>query len=709
MDLKNPSRTIHVYKGLGGERPIPPEFIAAMDRAEDHTPVPNDTVLPTFPSDILVEAHFETNKLGEKVLVTISKKAGVIGPLMDIRTTDQGVAVQVAKTMFRTADTSFVKAKPSATQDVAMHDLGNGWTIQEVGIQGYYDSTGTFVPAIYQGVELTTRKDDPMPSQLRTGKTERTVQSVVEGTVAQPTIGDNDLSASERQIAQHQKLLSRLTRDDVTLPAPEKYEVSIEDLLPPRFRGLAQATRSSMFVAGTASLPTLGPGDLIKSEQQVTALVKLVEALSRAGVEFPIEVVDTATLAEPYGGGKVNINSFIDVNDSTDPRMTLEEGENIVSSKRTKLGEGHELRETVKRQDAHWPDRYFGTYVPRLKAFITGVKRVVGLGTTTAQVIPSGPDAGKIQEVRDVDGYREERIITTHPYSEIDAYVRKIYGNNTNVDVPPQLSTLTAYVDLSVAGGAYDEGGVYSISAPGVGSLNSRCNAEANATAIQELGWDILFPRTSNIPCVHVLFYAPIGSDRGQIITLLNSLTGWSVADWPMFWPKPIVVLLKGGKASINAQASISRHDSIVVDYLGVNKYNGYSTINGHGSSGDVVRNSKVITIPPTIHGSIGIGIFDDPVNHTAEAIEAVSHAAINIGNLPVAETGNIGAIAGSSHQILSGAAGTKQAQTIPPGSGTVGTWTVPSHVHRFVTEVDSEFDRLRVLAELVNFVDIVP
>lgn len=692
-NAKNLGQTLY-FSQFGGERPIPEAFIAAMSRAEERTSgyaadaeVPQDII---DDSDV-VEARFDTSerRTNEKVLVVVRKKPGNI-TLRDFRTTDQGLSVQVDSTLFYTTDSTFVRTYPSVTQDVAIKDLGNGWSIQEVAVSGVYDGDGNFIPTIYQSIELATRRDDPVPAWARTGLPETEVQSVVEGTVVQPTLAADDLTASERQLAESKKLLSRVSRDPITLPKNEKFSKEIDDLLPARFRGLIPTTRQSYIASGNVSAPTLAAGDLVRTEEQVTALVKLVEIISRAGVTFPVVVIDTAVITE-YGGGPVNITSTVALVNT----LTVEEGEGIVSSKVTKLGEGHELKETVARQNVQWPTLPFARFDAKLQILITGTKQVVAKGSTTAG-FNSG--TGVITEIQDIDGYREWKILTTQPIAAVDGYFRILPGNTTNVDVPPVLVSLNGYVDLGGGAGSYSENGNYSLSTNiGGGNIQLHGSAQASAVAIPELGWVVLIPRTSNIPAIHVVLYVPNSSSRATIVSAVSALldtAGFGTCtDWPNFRPQPITVKGVGGKVNIQTQVSVNAHDSITTDYLGAQKFWSNSRSSGAGVSYDVGITTKIWNIPATIHGSLSIDGTPSASTPDYAAQGVINGGVISAGVLVYSSTSGALAIISS--------AGATTGNTSFSGLGLC--------VHRLISEPDIEFNRVRVLAEVVNFADITP
>lgn len=144
------------FSQFGGEQPIPPEFIAAMERKEEVQPVPND-IGPEALSDTVIESKVETNRTDERVRKTVKKKTGNI-VLRAIHTNDQGLPVQVTRTLYPTGSTPTDSS--AITSEIAVHDLGNGWSIEEYSVDGAYIS-GVFVPGYVDqpGQEYDKRLD----------------------------------------------------------------------------------------------------------------------------------------------------------------------------------------------------------------------------------------------------------------------------------------------------------------------------------------------------------------------------------------------------------------------------------------------------------------------------------------------------------------------------------------------------------------------
>lgn len=741
---KNLGQTLY-FSQFGGERPIPDVFVAAMERAEERTAgYAADAEIPQeFKDDPdVVDVYFDPRerRTNEKVLVVVKKKPGNI-TLRDFRTTDQGQTVQVDSTLFYTTDSTFTIAEPSATQDVAVKDLGNRWSIQEVAVMGTWVG-GTFIPGIYQGIELSKRREDPVPSRFRLGLPLTETQVIQEGTVAAPTLGTDDISASERQLAQHRKLLTRLTRNGVTLPfslvskrtnekkqlvvvtdtyrvattAPavsttqdvqvldlgeghevvttevisavfgnESYTKQIEDLLPSRFRGTLPTTLVRQILVGTATTPTLGVGELRRTEEQVTTLTKLVEVLSRAGISFPIEIVDRATITE-YGGGEVTITSSIDVNGT----YSVQTGEGFVSSKISKLGEGHELRETVARVAGAWPQRRFADFDEGTGTTVAGTKQVVAINSSTP-----GISGDVVTEIKDIDGWREDRIIKNLPTSAFSSYGRVLHAN-TNIDLPAVLQSVTSYMQIHGGNGSYSEAGSYTIPGNGSGGVDLSGNAQASAAIVPEIGYVIRNYNGNNVPCYHVLFLAAFGTARDALLTLAGAKLGATVNDWPRFSAQPVTVLCTGQTSSIRVNATQRAHSSTRIDYLGAIKSTGESRSAGSGVTSEVGVDIKIIRISPCIHSALSIGgdtSHDLPTTYGATAT-------ISSGAAPMGST------------ILTGYAGVSGSVGFIQGSSaTPGITAVPSggvYAHRIVTEPDEARNRIRVMVEVVEFSNVI-
>jgi hypothetical protein len=204
MSNKNKGPKLY-FSQYGGEQPIPPEFIAAMERAEEIQKVPND-VGPETLSDTIIESKVETDQTGERQRKTVKKKSGNI-ILSAIRTNDQGQPVQVTRTLYPTGTTP---ATPSATQSVAVHDLGNGWSIQEVGVEGTYVD-GTFTPGVFSGSVFERELPITIPERFRDTNSVITTRTDESGTAVDPTLSGNEVKETQEQLTINKKRTTIVT------------------------------------------------------------------------------------------------------------------------------------------------------------------------------------------------------------------------------------------------------------------------------------------------------------------------------------------------------------------------------------------------------------------------------------------------------------------------------------------------------------------
>ncbi len=329
------------FSRFGGEQPIPPEFIAAMQRAEEIQAVPND-VPPEDLSDTIVESETTTNRTGERVRKTIKKIPGNI-VLLAYNTNDKGQPVQVIRTLLPTGTLAVF---PDATQDVALRDLGNGWSIQEVSVEGVFIDD-VFTPQLFTAQEYRVSRPDPLPEEFRVSAPTTYESHREEGIAIEPVLGVGDLEATEKQETEFVKDVSVTNRDDGSIPtlidlettgegqlatitkdiisgisvvtpdaltkvkshelgdgrseqdittidevlALDEFDIEVPDPVPPRFRLASPATTHAFTEIGVATEPVIGTGDLSKSEKQIDAFIKRLSTTNRDPADLPVSLV----------------------------------------------------------------------------------------------------------------------------------------------------------------------------------------------------------------------------------------------------------------------------------------------------------------------------------------------------------------------------------------------------------------------------------
>jgi len=173
--IKNKGPLLYFSK-LGGEQPIPPEFIAKMNRAEEIQAVPND-VTPETLSDTIVESRVETNRTDERVRHTIKKDAGNI-TLTDTLQDKDGQVVTRTRVLYPATTTA---TPATALMQVEVHQLGNGWAIEERSV----------VTTVFSGSAVEAHQASVYPKDFLTALSVLTTNtSIAAGTATTtPTLG----------------------------------------------------------------------------------------------------------------------------------------------------------------------------------------------------------------------------------------------------------------------------------------------------------------------------------------------------------------------------------------------------------------------------------------------------------------------------------------------------------------------------------------
>lgn len=274
------------FSQFGGEQPIPPEFIAAMERAEEVQPVPND-VGPEALSGTIIESSVKTDRTDERVRRTIKKKAGNI-TLSFVNTNDKGQPVQIVKTLFPTGTTPAV---PSATQNVAVQNLGNGWSIQEVGVEGSYID-GVFTPGLFSGKTRESGTPVVIPERFRASTGINSTEDIVAGTVPDTlTLGANEIHRKESQVTNFTKRVESTIFNPAAAPTlhGQDYDKQLNFII--RFLEKLEAAGTSLGLPLTQIDPLSEQLDLVRTIDGAAAAVVfdayVLSFPTTSGISFP--------------------------------------------------------------------------------------------------------------------------------------------------------------------------------------------------------------------------------------------------------------------------------------------------------------------------------------------------------------------------------------------------------------------------------------
>lgn len=458
------------FSQFGGEQPIPPEFIAAMERAEEVQAVPDD-VTPEALSDTIVESSVKTDRTDERVRRTVKKKAGNI-TLSAIRTNDQGQPVQVVRTLYPTGTTPTVS---TATKKVAVQDLGNGWSIEEVATEGSYVG-GVFTEGVFTNNLYQREVPNPYPEEFRASLADVTTRADSAGTAVDPTLSGNELRETQEQISDGKKRItitskanlgSPITHDkhretnqfkqDVTvtrkltdtgdttptatalkdvaqtqisdgLKIVETKEVasvfdgdtrSIEkpDVTPVWAKSLLTTLETSSEAAATSvSDPTLTTGQFRKTVQRTTEKTVKTDVTARSFASLPITRTNTK-LTREFGGGIVD-----EVETFAVGVQTINGGElTVVDASVEDLGNGTSIKRTDTLED-EWPTLYDYDIDPETGQTVLTSYRVIDPGAAATATSSSGV----ITRYKHIDKWRTMEIIEN--YSDPADYDEQRFG-----------------------------------------------------------------------------------------------------------------------------------------------------------------------------------------------------------------------------------------------------------------------------------------
>src|ERR1043166_1684077 len=175
----------------------------------------------------------------------------------------------------------------------------------------------------------------------------------------------------------------------------------INDPVPDEFKGVIPSYETETTVPGAiVDPPVLSAGDLKKTEEQISTLLKRVILLTRAGISFPV-VFTNKEVTSQFGGGTLDIILTLD-----DSLLTVDTGYRVVRSKVIVTGGGSLwLKETAQLPSGDWPSLTERDVDPSTGIIVDSVRKVVDPTTYT----PSGA----YEELRAIDRWKTTSIAPT--------------------------------------------------------------------------------------------------------------------------------------------------------------------------------------------------------------------------------------------------------------------------------------------------------
>lgn len=304
--------------------PIPQKFRVAVPIKSSQEVVAGSATIPTLQQGELTRSEEQKNKFIKRVSFS-SRDQNVLPKTLLGKATDNDLqAVTITETL-QSGDTSEV---PTATKTIESEALGDG----------NYVVRKTEVPEVFAKTILSKERPDTVPQKFRALIPTSTKQENIAGVVADPVLASGQILKSEEQVNKFVKRLSTTSRDLAKIPQsltqktttnegllaqvtetlqsgdtqdqpsskksieseaigdgtyvvrttllPEVFSAKVfrsekADLTPQKFKAKQLDLTIEENIEGTASSPTLGPNDFLKSEQQVNKFVKRVATTSR--------------------------------------------------------------------------------------------------------------------------------------------------------------------------------------------------------------------------------------------------------------------------------------------------------------------------------------------------------------------------------------------------------------------------------------------
>lgn len=211
----------------------------------------------------------------------------------------------------------------------------------------------------------------------------------------------------------------------------DSYEVEIPDLIPVEFRPDLPITTHEDTVIGTASLPTLAPGDLMRRQAQIDQYTYRLTIRGRSGITLPKTITNKETTSQ-FGGGDINVTMTLDLFNN----LSLDEGLTVlVPSEIRKLDDqvnGLAVKTSKILNAASWPV-LDGTHVDERYGIAIDIQRqTVDAGTT------GGLIGGAFVEVRPHDKWKSIQITSTLNPDSLPEDVQWFGGQVHSF--PPELS-----------------------------------------------------------------------------------------------------------------------------------------------------------------------------------------------------------------------------------------------------------------------------
>ncbi|CAB4146302.1 hypothetical protein UFOVP1319_13 [uncultured Caudovirales phage] len=659
--IKNKGPLLYFSK-FGGEQPIPPEFIAKMNRAEEIQAVPND-VTPETLSDTIVESRVETNRTDERVRHTIKKDAGNI-TLTDILQDKDGQVVTRTRVLYPVGTTA---TAATALMQVEVHSLGNGWAIEERSV----------VAAVFPGSSVVNKQLVTIPEKyVSSAATLSTVATIASGTTTTPsTLGTGGTGVVETQSERIDAFKIKTSATTLTATAATATEYALD-------KDGQLVTISNTYIDTSAAAPTASATNVI-IERQVLGAGKAVQKVGAISTVFPGNVAEnhqtgsypveflsnnaklstttlissgTTVTAPSLGTGgtgvvsgtAMRIDAFKIKTESTSlsggvstskTEGALDEGlpvtittslisdsvgvpssGSLLTVLQTQQLQGNGYAVKKVGVVSSYPTRYGQNYNPKLNLVVPWTETTIAPGASgTAKT-----------DINPVD-YAKQRNRT---YGSVTTAYDAVFFSgvgNTVVDLPNVLTSLSAvYNKANGAGVASYPSGQQGGLVVGGGSLTTNPSNTVKASA--SIQPDLIFAITKyggiKVPCVHYYFYLTGSVDINAVIAKLatQSITALQL---PVFRTQSYTFTLQGSQAEVQVTAKTAVTTSFDTNSASAVTRSAYAYEWGSDYSENVSTSIKSVTIPDVIHSGFSITASDSETLSVSADGSTMAHGTV--------------------------------------------------------------------------------
>jgi hypothetical protein len=355
--------------------PVPPKFRTAIPSLTRQENLEGEAEEPTLVAGEIVKSEQQVNQFVKRISTTARDAAQLPKSLTQKLTTNEGLLATVTETL-QNGDTTAV---PTSKKTVESEALGDGTYVVRV----------TESPKVFSAKTFRAEKADLTPQKFRAKQSDLTTEENIEGTAAQPTLGENQFLKSEQQINEFVKRVTTNTRTTEISDTLDESVITPEGQLATRTITLSKSAQTLVPSATVidGNVEELGDGRTVKTEVRVDEVFDgKQESLEKPEVippEFRASL-QNRTISEIKTGQAISL-----------PSLSQEE-----LSKTIQRVTEHKIRETkVTRPSDDYP-KLTGELVDNDQIKVTRTRTVAKGGQT---ITPSATVSGSVEALG--DGY----------------------------------------------------------------------------------------------------------------------------------------------------------------------------------------------------------------------------------------------------------------------------------------------------------------